>query len=107
MHAPPNIFLLHQVCRVVSSPVHTCSDTQFSFSNTQVREFLGGIVIRILGFHFLGLGSILVRETEILQGGRCGQTNRPTNQTHKRTLTRSLAIKLGVRWNVIMEKEKE
>ena len=37
------------------------------------REFPGGLVVRILGFHCHGLGSIPSQRTEILQAMRRGQ----------------------------------
>ena len=36
-------------------------------SKGREREFLGGLVVRILGFHYHGPGSIPGWETEILQ----------------------------------------
>ena len=42
-------------------------------SNIKNREFPGGLVLRILGFHCHGLGSIPGWGTEILQAVWCGQ----------------------------------
>ena len=40
---------------------------------TSCREFPVGLVVRILGFHCHGLGSIFEQGTEILQAAQCGQ----------------------------------
>ena len=49
---------------------HTCKSPQ---QNTGMEEFLGGLVVRILGFHQRGLCSFPGWETEIQQATRHGQ----------------------------------
>ena len=45
-----------------------------------VREFAGGLVVRIPGFHCHGLGSVPGRGTEILQAAWHGQKKKKKSE---------------------------
>ena len=53
-----------------------------------MREFPGGLVVRILGFHCCGLGSIPSWETEIPQAMQLGQKKKKNE--NKKTYTNIL-----------------
>ena len=48
------------------------------------REFPGDLVVRILGFHCRGLGSVLAQGTEILQAVWCGQKKKKRERIKKK-----------------------
>ena len=48
----------------------------FSLKNVDSGEFLGGLVVRILGFHCRDPGSVPGQGTEIPQAAKCGQKKR-------------------------------
>ena len=60
------------------------SPTRKAQIKTKVREFAGGLMIRILGFHCCGLGSVPGQGTEILQAPQRGQKTKTENKGKKK-----------------------
>lgn len=63
----------------------SCEDTAGRKNSRGLWEFPGGLVVRIVGFHCCGQGTILAQGTKILQAARHGQKKkkRPAGESCK------------------------